>query len=210
MIRLEGSPSGIAAPTLRQRRRLADTLTTFADEQWAHPSRCAGWSNRDVIVHLDSTNTFWAFSISAGLRGEPTRFLSTFDPVARRPNSWPHPRDLPAGEVLDRFLASNEALADLLMALDDEQWSATAEAPPGHLSVSAVAHHALVGLVDSRARHPRTAGRARRPAGRRGHREPELRGGARAGSRAEPGVRPLRSRRPRRHPARRVHRRGGR
>lgn len=143
VITLDGRPSDILAPVVRQRRRLARTLASFDEQQWAHPSRCAGWSNRDVIVHLDSTNTFWTFSIEAGLRGEPTQFLATFDPVAS-------PAQLVAGsdisttaEVLDRFTASTEALVSAMEALDADGWNTLAEAPPGHISVSALAHHAL-------------------------------------------------------------------
>src|SRR3954454_8503809 len=69
-------------PVMAQRRRLGETLSSLTDEQWAHPSRCEGWTVQDVISHLSSTNGFWAFSIRAGVSGEPTRFLSTFDPGA--------------------------------------------------------------------------------------------------------------------------------
>lgn len=142
VISLDGSPADIAGPAIRQRHRLAVALASFSDEQWAHPSRCDGWSSRDVIVHLDSTNSFWAFSIAAGLRGEPTQFLATFDPVVA-------PAQLVAGnavstsEVLDRFVVSTEQLTGLLASLDDDDWSVLAEAPPGHVSISAVTHHAL-------------------------------------------------------------------
>ena len=79
---LEGDPTAILAPTVRQRRRLAATVAGFTEAEWSHPSRCDGWSSRDVIVHLDGTNFFWTQSIAAGLRGDPTRYLATFDPVA--------------------------------------------------------------------------------------------------------------------------------
>lgn len=55
IITLDGKPSDILAPVTRQRRRFADALAAFTDDEWAHPSRCAGWSNRDVIIHVDST-----------------------------------------------------------------------------------------------------------------------------------------------------------
>ena len=48
IITLDGSPADILTPVTRQRRRLADALASFTDEQWAQPSRCAGWSNRMV------------------------------------------------------------------------------------------------------------------------------------------------------------------
>jgi uncharacterized protein (TIGR03083 family) len=139
----DGSPEEILGPAIRQRTRLATAVASFGDEHWAHPSRCDGWSNRDVVAHLDSTNTFWAFSISAGLRGEPTQLLADFDPVTTPVELVAEVADLSAREVLDRFNASTESLVDLLGSLEDEDWSALAEGPPGHVSVSAVTHHAL-------------------------------------------------------------------
>ena len=143
VITLDGPPAAIARPLIRQRRRLATALASFTDEQWSHPSRCAGWSNRDVIVHLDSTNTFWSMSIAAGVHGEPTRFLATFDPVASPAQLVAGSGDVSTGEVLARFVASTDALVGLCSSLDHAGWSAAAEAPPGHVSVSPVAHHAL-------------------------------------------------------------------
>ncbi|MBK9970190.1 MAG: maleylpyruvate isomerase family mycothiol-dependent enzyme [Acidimicrobiaceae bacterium] len=143
VITLDGPPAAIAGPLIRQRRRLATALASFTDEQWSHPSRCAGWSNRDVIVHLDSTNTFWSMSIAAGVHGEPTRFLATFDPVASPAQLVAGSGYVSTGEVLARFVASTDALVGLCSSLDHAGWSAAAEAPPGHVSVSAVAHHAL-------------------------------------------------------------------
>jgi len=96
-----------------------------------------------VIVHLDSTNSFWAFTIASGLQGEPTRFLATFDPVASPADLVAGSQEIPATEVLERFTASTAALTDLLSGLTEDDWSTVAEAPPGHLAVSAVTHHAL-------------------------------------------------------------------
>ena len=143
IITLDGPPAGILAPATRQRRRFAAALAAFTEEQWSHPSRCAGWSNRDVIVHLDSTNSFWAFSVASGLRGEPTTFLSTFDPVSSPAQLVAGAQQLSSQEVLDKFTASTESFASALEALTSDEWSTLAEAPPGHISISALAHHAL-------------------------------------------------------------------
>jgi uncharacterized protein (TIGR03083 family) len=143
VLTLDGEPGDILGPLVRQRRRLAAALAAFDEAQWRHPSRCAGWSSRDVVVHLDSTNAFWTFSIAAGLRGEPTRFLATFDPVSSPAQLVAGSGEMPAGEVLERFVASTEAFADLLASIDGDGWSRPAEAPPGHIAVAAVAHHAL-------------------------------------------------------------------
>ena len=143
VIVLDGSPADVLEPVARQRRRLAAVVASFTDEQWARPSRCAGWSNRDVIAHLDTTNGFWVFSIASGLRGEPSRLLLGFDPAATPAQLVAASDGVPTGQVLEQFLASTDALLDVLTSLDDAGWSTLAETPAGHLSVSAVAHHAL-------------------------------------------------------------------
>ncbi len=140
---MDGDPSAILAPAVRQRRRLAEVLASFTDEQWANPSRCAGWSARDVIVHLDSTNAFWSFAIASGLQGRPTTFLATFDPVATPAEMVSNTPAMPHVELLERFTTSTEALVDSISALDDDSWTMLAEAPPGHIAISAVVHHAL-------------------------------------------------------------------
>jgi uncharacterized protein (TIGR03083 family) len=142
LIVLDGPPSAVLEPVVRQRRRLVAALGRLDDDQWGRPTRCEGWDARDVIVHLDSTNSFWSFSIGAGVAGTPTTFLSTFDPVAS-PATLVADNTEPPAVVLERFAASTEALVTQLESLDDDGWRALAEAPPGHVTVAALAHHAL-------------------------------------------------------------------
>jgi uncharacterized protein (TIGR03083 family) len=130
-------------PLLRQRRRLASLLGGLDDEQWAAASRCEAWTVQDVIAHLVTTNQFWAASIGAALRGQPTRFLATFDPVVTADQLVDAVRSQSSAEVLDRFVETNEAIADIVAGLDDEGWSTLGEAPPGHVPLRAVALHAL-------------------------------------------------------------------
>ena len=132
-----------AVPLLRQRRRLASRLGGFDATQWAAASRCDGWSVQDVVAHLVSTNQFWAFSIGAALAGEPTRFLATFDPVSSPVELVDAVRSQSPAEVLDRFVETNEAIADAVAGLDDDGWRTLGEAPPGHVPLRAVALHAL-------------------------------------------------------------------
>jgi uncharacterized protein (TIGR03083 family) len=143
MLVLAGDPTAILGPTVRQRRRLAATVAGFTDAEWAQPSRCKGWSSRDVIVHLDGTNFFWTQSIAAGLRGEPTRFLATFDPVKSPAVSVAQSQDRSSAEVRDRFVESTDTLCALLESLGADDWTLLAEAPPGHVTINAVVHHAL-------------------------------------------------------------------
>lgn len=130
-------------PVVRQRGRLEARLRELSEEEWHHPSRCAGWSVQDVVTHLMSTNAFWALSIQAGLAGEPTRYLATFDPVASPAQLVAQAQGTPVSDTLQQLATSNEALAEVVDHLDGADWDTLAEAPPGHLPIHLVADHAL-------------------------------------------------------------------
>ena len=142
LIRLDGAPDAVVAPLVRHQRRFIDELGRLDGAQWAAPSRCAGWSVRDVIVHLETATSFWVLSVTQGLRGEPTQFLAAFDPVAT-PAQMVGASDVDGPGALERFAASVDALARALEALDTAEWSTIVEAPTGHVTVTSMAHHAL-------------------------------------------------------------------
>ncbi len=142
ILRLDGDPSAICEPLVRQNRRLGNVLATLTDEQWVTGSRCDQWTVRDVIVHLNITNQFWTMSVGAGVAGEPTRMLDGFDPAATPLALGAGNEDSPA-VVLEQFLEASAAWCSMLEGLSTDDWTKQAEAPPGHSSVSAVAHHAL-------------------------------------------------------------------
>jgi uncharacterized protein (TIGR03083 family) len=143
IITLDGPPAAIAEPLVRQRRRLATTLADLTDEQWRAPSRCDGWSAQDVVAHLVTVDQFWAISILSGVQGEPTRMLQGFDPKASPAAMVDAARGATPAETYAAFVEGNTALVDLAAGLDDRGWEAMAEAPPGVVSVSALAHQAL-------------------------------------------------------------------
>jgi uncharacterized protein (TIGR03083 family) len=128
---------------VRQRRRLAGILGALSDEQWNASSRCEGWSVKDVIAHLNGTNQYWAVSIGAGVAGEPTRYLETFDPVKTPAQMVDGVRAMTPTEVLAQYLESVDMLEQAVTGLDEAAWSMLAEAPPGHIAARAVALHAL-------------------------------------------------------------------
>jgi uncharacterized protein (TIGR03083 family) len=138
-------PAGdLSVPMLRQRRRLAEILTTLDDGQWAAPSRCEAWTVRDVVSHLVGVDQFWHLTIGAGLAGASTRFLQKdFDPVVTPAQLVDGARDVAAPAVLEQFVAGVEQLAQDLTGLDDEQWQLLAESPPGHVPLHALVRHAL-------------------------------------------------------------------
>jgi uncharacterized protein (TIGR03083 family) len=136
-------PSTGEHPVLRQRRRLEGILAELSEEEWQHPSRCAGWTVQDVISHLASTNRFWALSIDAGLSEQPTQFLATFDPVASPAQMVEQTQGTPVAETLALFSSGVDAMERALAGLDDDGWATLAEAPPGHVPIALVADHAL-------------------------------------------------------------------
>jgi uncharacterized protein (TIGR03083 family) len=143
LITLDGPPDAILGPLVRQQARFVAELGKLDEDGWTERSRCDAWTNRDVIVHLDTATSFFAFAIRQGLAGEPTQFLATFDPVASPAQMVADAGAVSSEEVLAKFAASSAAMAELLGSLDDDDWTVLAEAPPGHLSVAAVAHHSL-------------------------------------------------------------------
>jgi uncharacterized protein (TIGR03083 family) len=143
VLSLDGSAGAIAVPAIRQQRRLVDTLAGLTAEQWDHPSRCDGWSARDVAVHLHSVHGFWAFSAAQGLTGEPTRFLATFDPVVSPAQMVVATPTVSPTDLVEQMRVSTAALEAQWSSFADAEWNALAEAPPGHISISALVHHAL-------------------------------------------------------------------
>lgn len=143
VLSLDGPPGAIAVPAIRQQRRLVDTLAGLTDEQWNQPSRCDGWTARDVAMHLHSVHGFWMLSVAQGTKGEPTRYLSTFDPVASPPQMVAAAAPTTPAELVEQMRASTGAMEAQWSSLTDADWTALAEAPPGHISVRALVHHAL-------------------------------------------------------------------
>jgi uncharacterized protein (TIGR03083 family) len=133
----------LAGALARQHARLAGVLAELDDEQWATPSRCEGWSVQDVVAHLVTANDFFALAIVSGRKGEPTRFLMGFDPVATPAQMVAAVGPHEPAETLARFVESNAGLDRALAGLEGDAWLDVAEAPPGHIPICAVAAHSL-------------------------------------------------------------------
>ncbi|HXQ61933.1 MAG TPA: maleylpyruvate isomerase family mycothiol-dependent enzyme [Acidimicrobiales bacterium] len=143
IISMTGEPDDQLAPLVRQRRRFQATLVDLDSDGWSSTSRCDGWSVQDVVAHLVGVNTFWKASVEAGLAGEATRVLVGFDPAVTPALMVDSMRELGSADVLERFVATNDALLAVFGALDDRGWTAVAETPVGHVPVRVLAHHAL-------------------------------------------------------------------
>jgi uncharacterized protein (TIGR03083 family) len=143
ILTIDGHPSDQLQPLTRQRRRMQEMLTEISEQEWTMPSRCAGWSVRDVVAHLVGVNAFWNGSIRAGLAGTPTRVLQGFDPAATPPLMVDAMREQTVSGLLADFITTNDALLGAAAELTDERWSVLAESPAGHVSIRLLAQHAL-------------------------------------------------------------------
>ena len=143
LVTFDGAPP-VAPPLIRQRLRLLDVFADLSDDQWSASSRCEGWRVQDVAAHIVSVDRFWHASISSGLAGSPTKYLA----LASIPKATPAAlvdavRQKSPAETLAELRASTTALCDLVDGLSSDAWSVLAESPLGHVSMAAVAHHAL-------------------------------------------------------------------
>jgi len=143
IISIDGPADDQLVPVVRQRQRLAKTLAELAAADWNAPTRCQGWTVRDVVAHMITVNGFWQMSTIAGLAGEPTRVLENFDPAATPPLIIEPMRTLAPSEVLEQFISSNDAYLDVISALDSAGWSTLGESPAGHVPIRLLAQHAL-------------------------------------------------------------------
>lgn len=143
IIVLPGRVDEIRTPFLRQRRRLVTTVQGLDLADLERPSRCEGWMGRDVLAHLTGVDGFWGASIALGIDGRPTTFLATFDPKETPAQLVGATREKDTTVVVEELVAATQRLCEAVEALDAEAWEATAEAPPGHVPVRTVLHHAL-------------------------------------------------------------------
>ena len=118
-------------------------LVDLREDDWRSASRCDGWTVQDVVAHIVGVNVFWRASVLAGLAGTPTRVLTGFDPATTPALMVAPMRELTPTEVLDQFVASNDALLAVLADLDDAGWLLPAESPAGHVPIRLIACHAL-------------------------------------------------------------------
>lgn len=143
IIELVDVEDDVREAAVRQRRRSVETLGSLDEDQWHTPSRCEGWTVKDVAGHLASTNGFWVASIRGGLAGEPTRYLADFDPKATPAAIAAGAAAEPAEKIFADLEASNEKVCGVIEALSDDEMTVLAEAPPGHVAIEAVVHHAI-------------------------------------------------------------------
>jgi uncharacterized protein (TIGR03083 family) len=143
LVQLEGEPSHVAEPLLRQRRRFLALITALTSDEWSRDSRSDGWRVQDVVAHLTSVDQFWNFSIRAGLAGSPSRMLAEFDPKATPAEIVDRARSQSAEQCCNTYADACAQLLTTIEGIGPADWTAMAEAPAGHVPISVLCHHAL-------------------------------------------------------------------
>lgn len=132
----------IIEPWRRHRQRLAAQLEALSGDQWTAPTRCDGWTARDVVSHLITVDGFWVVSLLSGQAGTPTEFIHDFDPT-QMPEALVEPmRATPVDELLATFLAGSATFEQTVDSFSDEQWELAAENPFGHVPAWVALAHA--------------------------------------------------------------------
>ena len=105
-----------------QQRVLADLLDSFADDDWAKPSPCEGWSAADVVLHLAQTNEMAIASATGGYR----EYFESLPALRTPPKDVDDAADLmvqaergvPVADLRARWDATAAALMAALSAVD--------------------------------------------------------------------------------------------
>src|SRR5437763_7779070 len=100
-----------------ERAGLADLLESLTDQEWAHPSLCAGWAVREVAAHLALGPRFTVPAAVVALARARGSFNRLIDTTARRHAARPAAAlvaDL-RGTVGSRRLAPGQQLRDAMM-----------------------------------------------------------------------------------------------
>ena len=140
---MDGAVADPGLAVTRQRRRMEQTLVGLSPEAWASPSRCDGWSVRDVIAHLATVNQFFEASVRAGREGTPTQMLASFDPAAHPDLLVEALGPISTNEVFEMFVASNDGFLGAVADVSGDEWLLLAESPAGHVGIDRVVDHAL-------------------------------------------------------------------
>jgi uncharacterized protein (TIGR03083 family) len=142
-LRVDPALGDVVEPWARHRARFDGVLASLSDEQWSAQSRCAAWSNRDVVSHLVDVDAFWTVSLESGRAGEPTTYLRDFDPE-HTPLALVDARaTMSTGEILEAFRTNGARLRKAVDSFGPDDWEKPCESPIGHVSARLTLAHAL-------------------------------------------------------------------
>lgn len=121
------------------RRRLRRWFAGLEDERWDEPTRCSGWTTRQMAQHLVSGAQFLGYTLHQAQKGEPTRLLAGFDAQSTAADTTAALDGLPPAALLEELERADGRVDAECDALDD--WTIPAESPAGQVSAHLAVNH---------------------------------------------------------------------
>lgn len=138
---IEGDPTAPAAAWRSHRRRLREWLGDLPDEQWGRPTRCDEWDVLHLVRHLASGSQFLGYTLHMAAKGQPTTRLRAFDSQTTAQDRAEDLGVLDPSGARQLLQQMDQRTEEVMSSLSLDDWTITAEAPPGHMpAFMAVSH----------------------------------------------------------------------
>ncbi|HEX2039999.1 MAG TPA: maleylpyruvate isomerase family mycothiol-dependent enzyme [Acidimicrobiales bacterium] len=112
----------VVAALREQQEELGSLLDGLDDDGWAAPSRCAGWTVCDVVLHLGQTNEMAIASVHGRFEETAARLAQGLPPAANVDEGVDalvaRERGLPPAAVHERYRRSSAELCEALRSCD--------------------------------------------------------------------------------------------
>ncbi len=124
--------------------RLKHYLQSLPNEAWSQPSACGEWQIQDVVAHLTGPAMSYFDWISRGLQGEtsppegrPAAGSANAGSIAERiAQRAVATREQLGDQLLATLESANDALNELLLGINDQDWDTLCYQPIGIIPVS--------------------------------------------------------------------------
>ena len=126
-------PRSVAPVWFAHRARLTDWLAALDDRAWDGPTRCTEWTVAGLVRHLASVSAFEGFTLHQAAKGEPTRLLEGFDSQVLPGAAAAALEGRSPTDLLATLRADDARIEETVAAWTGDDWTRTAEAPPGHV-----------------------------------------------------------------------------
>lgn len=126
------------------RLRLQDWLASVPDAEWSGPTRCSLWDMTALVRHLVSGSQFLGYTLHKANGGLSTALMRGFDTHRTVQADAERFGEMTPDIARDLLAAKDALVAAEIINAERSGWSATAEAPPGHLAAHMAVNHFLM------------------------------------------------------------------
>jgi uncharacterized protein (TIGR03083 family) len=142
-VRLDREAGAPAVAWQSHRARLRAWLGSVPDSDWGGPTRCALWDMTALVRHLVSRSQFLGYTLHKANRGISTDVLRGFDTHRTVQADAERFGEMTPDTARDLLASKDASVAAEFVTAERRDWSATAEAPPGHLPAHMAVNHFL-------------------------------------------------------------------